>query len=292
MIDLYRRTLSDDRRVNQEKTLSVCTFNILAPCYKRLSSESDRESSHDSLWQCRHMSIIDLLQSLDIHLICLQEFWFKNIPFVQLYKSHLSPKYSFYSVQRTGALDDGLVILVDHNQVKVIKTQELILNDIGNRVGLLLHLEYRGEQLLLINVHLTFPHHRFEYRLRLKQMKRFLHLINEYQRSNDIHERCSIILCGDFNSPFHTDPVYQLLGEQFLSCYRSTHGHEPHVTHLTHRNEEVGVDFIFYQSKSFQAISTDLIPRGCDQSRWHDHTQWTLSDHRALLTTFQFNDNE
>jgi len=161
--------------------LSVCTFNVLAPCYKRLSSEYDRESSYESKWKSRHLSIINLLQSLQIHLICLQEFWLSERSFSELYESYLSSKYSFHYVQRTHNLDDGLAILVDRNYFKVIDQFNLFLNDIGNRVGLLLNLEYNGKCLLIINIHLTFPHDSFDRQLRLTQMKKFLELIHEYQ---------------------------------------------------------------------------------------------------------------
>ena len=48
---------------------TLCTFNILAPCYKRLSNESDRESFHETQWKDRHLSIIKLLQCYDLHSI-------------------------------------------------------------------------------------------------------------------------------------------------------------------------------------------------------------------------------
>jgi mRNA deadenylase 3'-5' endonuclease subunit Ccr4 len=190
--------MSSDLTNIKTDTFSVCTFNILAPCYKRLSSETDRESAYDSLWQTRHASLINLLQSLEINLICLQEFWFKNPLFAQMYKSQLSSKYTFYTLQRTGYLDDGLAILVDHNHLKVIDKCDFKLNDLGHRVALLLNLEFQGKSLLLINLHLTFPHHKFERRLRLKQIKKILDFIHEYQLSKNLLNQCSIILCGDF----------------------------------------------------------------------------------------------
>jgi mRNA deadenylase 3'-5' endonuclease subunit Ccr4 len=272
--------------------LSVCTFNILAPCYKRLSSEYDRESSYESVWRLRHLSIINLLQSLQIHLICLQEFWLTDQSFIDLYESHLSSKYSFHYVQRTHGLDDGLAIFVDRNHIKVVDKLDLLLHDIGNRVGLLLNLEYNGKCLLLINIHLTFPHNSYDRQLRLTQIKKFLSLINEYQIKNNLLNKCSIIFCGDFNGASDNDPVYQLLEEQFQSSYFIIHGKEPKVTHLTHRNEELGVDFIFYQSNYLQPISSQLIPHGSNEKIWNDSTNWILSDHRAVLTTFQYKDNQ
>jgi mRNA deadenylase 3'-5' endonuclease subunit Ccr4 len=268
-------------------TLSVCTFNILSPCYKRLSSEYDRESAHESLWQTRHLSIIKLLQSLEINLICLQEFWFKNPLFAQLYQSNLSSKYSFYTLRRTGFLDDGLAILVDSKNVQFVNKCEFKLNDIGHRIGLLLHLEFDGKPLLLFNVHLTFPHYRFERHVRLKQIKKFLDLIHDYQLSKNLVNKCSIILCGDFNSSYHNDPVYHIIEKHYQSSYKLIHGYEPYVTHLTHRNEQLGVDFIFYKSKNLQPISSELIPKGCNHLIWNDESNWELSDHRAVLTTFK-----
>ncbi|UJR07637.1 hypothetical protein I4U23_011925 [Adineta vaga] len=282
---MYHRMMSTNVK---HDTLSVCTFNVLAPCYKRLSSEIDRESAYDTMWQARHLSIIKLLQSLNINLICLQEFWLKNPLFAQLYTSNLSSKYSFYTLQRTSSLDDGLAILVDTNHLQVIDKCEFKLNDVGNRVGLLLHLKFQEKNLLLFNIHLTFPHYRFERRVRIKQIKKFLDLLNEYQKSKNLFNQCSIIFCGDFNSSYHHDHVYQLIeNNQFQSSYRVIHGTEPNVTHLTHRKEQLGVDFIFYKSDFLQPISSELIPRGCNHMKWHDQSGWNLSDHRAILTTFQ-----
>jgi len=266
------------------RTFSVCTFNILSPCYKRLSSEYDRESAYESLWQARHLSIIQLLQSLNINLICLQEFWFRNPAFSHLYHSNLSSKYSFHTLRRTGSLDDGLAILVDKQNFKIINQCDFKLHDIGHRIGLLLHLEFNAKPLLLFNVHLTFPHYRFERRLRLRQMKKFLDWIDDYQTTHQLQEQCSIILCGDYNSPYANDPVYQLINRKtFQSTYRLIHGYEPFVTHLTHRKDQLGTDFIFYKSKYFRPISSELLPKDCNHLIWNN---WELSDHRAIVTTF------
>lgn len=271
--------------------ISVCTWNILAPCYKRLSSEYDRESAYESQWRSRHLSIIRLLQSLQLHIICLQEFWLDDPLFVQLYESHLSSIYSSYYVRRTHGLGDGLAIFIDRKHFQLIDKVDLLLHDIGNRVGLLLHLQFHGKCLLLVNIHLTFPHNAYDRRLRLTQMKQFLHLIEEYRKKKNLYNQCSIILCGDFNEASDNDPVYQFMTQQsFQSSYFVVHGIEPKVTHLTHRNDQLGVDFIFYRSNVLRPVSSDLIPHGCDQNKWEDSSGWNLSDHRAILTTFQFND--
>ena len=197
--------------------------------------------------------------------------------------------HSFYYVQRTCDLDDGLgIFLRKKSTLKFINQKNLYLNDIGNRVALLLHLKYENNPLLIINIHLTFPHHSSDRQLRIVQMNRFLHLIDEYRQSaNLLDKQCSIILCGDLNSPDDNDPVYHQLIQTFQSSYRIIHGKEPQVTHLTHRNEEVSTDFIFYSSNCFIPIESQLIPKGSNQFLWNDSTNWTLSDHRAILTKFQ-----
>ena len=281
--------MSSDRSSVPSDPLSVCTFNILAPCYKRLSSEVDREGAHGEVWRLRHQAIVDLLLSLKIDVICLQEFWLKRRAFVGLYESRLSSRYSFHYIQRTGDLEDGLAILVDRTQLTVQDQCDLRLNDIGNRVGLLLNVDYHGQCLLIVNVHLTFPHGDLDQQLRLTQMKEFLRLIDDYQTSKNLLDRCSIILCGDFNGPSDNDLVYQLIEQHFLSSFRTIHGREAQVTHLTHRHEELGVDFIFYRSSLLRVLSSELIPRGSNENKWNDPFDWPLSDHRAVLSTFQFN---
>ena len=275
---------------HNKETISVLTFNILAPCYKRLSSESDRESLHPNLWLNRHQSIIDLIQSLNLDLICLQEYWLSEKSFIELYQSILSTKYSFHYVQRTHNLADGLAILIDRHRFQLVNKVDLLLNDIGNRVGLLLHLNFREHPLILVNIHLTFPHDSFDIELRLKQMTKFLQMIDEYINKLDLFDRCSIILCGDLNSPFENDPVYQLLNQYFKSSYCCVHGLEPLVTHLTHRNEELCTDFIFFRSNRLTPTSSELFPKDCDPSLWKNqqNNPWKLSDHRALQSDFEF----
>lgn len=277
---------NDEKR----KTFSLCTFNILAPCYKRLSNEYDRESSYENKWKSRHLSIIKLLQTLEIDLICFQEFWLDENDFRLFYESHFNETHSFYYVQRTHELNDGLAIFLNKTSpLKYHRQKNLYLNDVGNRVGLLLHLKYEKQSILIVNVHLTFPHHDFDRRLRIEQMNRFIQLIDEYRRTEHLDEtNSSTIICGDLNSPDENDPVYHQLIRTYKSSYKQIHGKEPRVTHLTHRNDQVCTDFIFYFSKIFLPIQTDLIPKGSNESIWNDATQWSLSDHRAILTRFQF----
>jgi hypothetical protein len=65
-------------------------------------------------------------------------------------------------------------ILIDKNHWKVFDRYNLLLNDIENHIGLLLNLQFNEKCLLLINIHLTFPHNSFNDRWKLMQIKKFL----------------------------------------------------------------------------------------------------------------------
>lgn len=94
---------------------------------------------------------------------------------------------------------------------------DLLLYDIKNRVGLLLHLQLNGQNLLLVNIHLTFPHNAYDRRSRLTQMKQFLHLIEAYQTKKNLLKQWSVIICEDVNGASDNDPVYQLLDTKIFS---------------------------------------------------------------------------
>ena len=76
----------------------------------------------------------------------------------------LQTKYSFYYTQRTNDFDDGLAIHSDRNHLKVIDKYDLVLNDIGNRVGLLLNIKYNEKCFLLSNIYLIFSYNSYDYR--------------------------------------------------------------------------------------------------------------------------------
>lgn len=52
--------------------ITVTTFNILAPIYKRVSVEGDRESADEARWKKRNEDIVKLLLAKGSSIICLQ----------------------------------------------------------------------------------------------------------------------------------------------------------------------------------------------------------------------------
>jgi len=154
--------------------LSVFTFNILELCYIHLLWEYNWKGSYESIWQSYHLSIMNLLQFLEIYLICLEEFLLIDHSFVDLYKSYLPSKYFFIMFNELMISMIIFNILIDKNHWKVFDRYNLLLDDIENHIGLLLNLQFNEKCLLLINIHLTFPHNSFNDRWRLMQIKKFL----------------------------------------------------------------------------------------------------------------------
>jgi hypothetical protein len=108
-------------------------------------------------------------------------------------------------------------------------------------------------------------------------------------------------VCGDFNANGveEKDNVCRLLGSQgWTSSFTQVHGNGAGVTHLTHRNEQLAVDFICQQhipatldtSTSapsyihYQPTSAVVVPETVSHATWP--ASFTVSDHRPVLVTF------
>jgi len=75
---------------------------------------------------------------------------------------------------------DGVVIYTLKSRIKVHNTTLLKFMDQGNRVALILELVLDGcVPFIVANVHLTFPHHIFDEKLRLEQIIKVTKTINE-----------------------------------------------------------------------------------------------------------------
>ncbi len=55
---------------------SLCTFNVLAPCYKE-TDNGDEESHQPKVWRARHLQIVKFLLEITPRptVLVLQEFW-------------------------------------------------------------------------------------------------------------------------------------------------------------------------------------------------------------------------
>ncbi|KAJ6226957.1 hypothetical protein M0813_10495 [Anaeramoeba flamelloides] len=264
--------------------LKVTTFNILAPCYKRLNP--GRESTNPNLWKSRQRNILGLLLSSESDILCIQELWFDT-----LFMKNLKHEFSGYEgigVKRPNRMD-GLGIFVKKSTYNLVDFESLTLNDEGYRVALLAQIRSKGDssiEFLIVNTHLTFPHTKLELKLRLWQVKRIIKWVKQINSSKNL----PVIFTGDFNL-IH-DNVYRYVKKQgFESCFEKSNKREPYVTHQNHRSEQVCTDFIFLKTDTnckttCSSNHSYLLPKGLPDENFPK--DFSMSDHRPLVSELSF----
>lgn len=345
----------DDRGLD----LRLTTFNLLAPCYKRMhpealpsgvvgngllagqakaSTRTSRESEFADLWRQRAVETVNFIKremsSSDV--ICLQEFWF-DPGYEAIFRSALGADYNFHTLQRTGSKADGVAVLLRRGKFEVRSSHGLSLSSVGDRVALVMHLRIvrpegdptviggvegtaavgegvtvEGEDLLLVNTHLAFPHHMLD---RANQMSQILAVTNAVEglvRDAGLPPMTPRVVVGDLNVE-ESDAVCRHLSENgFRSAFASLHREQRVVTHRNHRGEEVMVDHVFVKAPGFAdrrrgstksrsvevpglvphmhedvvVEEAKLLPDDIDGEAWCP--RFSLSDHRPLTVRLQF----
>ncbi len=75
---------------SKSQELKVVSYNILAPCYKRLPSPKRLyESESEDMYLARNALICDQLLETSADVICIQEFWSANTALRNLYEQKL-----------------------------------------------------------------------------------------------------------------------------------------------------------------------------------------------------------
>ncbi|KAL9275472.1 putative calcium-binding protein [Drosera capensis] len=243
--------------------ITCTTFNILAPIYNRMNNkdQSCRESDYRTYWLTRNQRILDWLLCERSSIICLQEFWVGNEELVHMYEKRLGDAgYVNFILARTNNRGDGLLTALHKDYFRVINHRDLLLNDIGDRVAQLIHVELLGpfsqnrnntvrQELLIVNTHLLFPHDSSLCIVRLHQVYEILQSVESYQKEHKLNP-IPIILCGDWNGS-KRGHVYKFLRSQgFVSSYDTAHQYtdtdaQRWVSHRNHRGNICGVDFIW-----------------------------------------------
>ncbi|XP_015576087.1 uncharacterized calcium-binding protein At1g02270 isoform X2 [Ricinus communis] len=248
----------------QQPCITCTTFNILAPIYKRLNlnnNKNSRESDCRAYWLARNHRILDSLLRERSSIICLQEFWSGNEELVNMYEKRLGDAgYINFQLPRTNNRGDGLLTAIRKDYFRVINYREVHFNDFGDRVAQLLHVELDApfspcrnndtcQEILIVNTHLLFPHDSSLCIVRLHQVYKILQHVESYQKECKLSPR-PIILCGDWNGS-KRGHVYKFLRSQgFVSSYDAAHQYtdaDAHkwVSHRNHRGNICGVDFIW-----------------------------------------------
>jgi exonuclease III len=263
----------------QEKGLLLTTFNLLAPCYKRvdegalrastpqtipsdrgllgalqeaLAGGRQRESDYDPMWRARAKDTLDFVCSSlsQSDIICFQEYWFEE-SYQALFRDRLEKDYSFHTYQRTGRKADGIAVLLRRgSSLEVVAQSGHALGSVGDRVALMLHLKQKsssGEErsLVLANTHLTFPHNTFDRQNQQQQIDDLTKAIDAFVDSEVLPSDTPRIVVGDFNVE-EADPVCAHLRDVgYRSAFSTLHSKNRHiVTHFTHRGEELMVSHL------------------------------------------------
>ncbi|KAL6057651.1 Endo/exonuclease/phosphatase domain-containing protein [Balamuthia mandrillaris] len=225
-----------------QRRVKVATFNVLAPCYHIIEG-GKTESRDEARWRKRHEEqCLASLRTIDADVVCLQEYWF-HPPFMQLYSSTFE-KLGFAEerAKRSGKKADGLAIFYRKQSgahkpsLRVLDTRPIEFRDCGNRVALLVLFQCveTGGCFVVVNTHLTFPHHNADVAMRLEQVRKVTAYIDHYvhrslpsffsfsspstssSSSQEAKEALiPVILAGDFNGG-EEDSVYRhlILGDR------------------------------------------------------------------------------
>ena len=303
--------------------LSIASFNLLAPCYKRLSQEysgkTPRESSQQIIWEERAKKTLEFFELFlfpDIQIIGVQEFWVAP-SYQSIFRNYCdSYGYTLHCLQRTGIKADAVAFMV-HESLEVMAHQDVHLCSISDRVALLLWVRDRKSaiDLVVANTHLSFPHSDFDRFNQLRQIYYLTDAIDTFAKSHGIEGVDKIVL-GDFNVVDKSGVCDHLRLCGYLSSLQLRPPEASSgcaldmsrlVTHRNHRKEEVGVDHIFIKRGSSSSgngesvdttisgtdekpkmnaylSSTAVLPEYLDASAWAE--DFTISDHRPVCANF------
>lgn len=185
------------------------------------------------------------MSSSDI--ICLQEFWF-DPAYETIFRSALGDSYDFHTVKRTGGKSDGVAVLLRKGKWDVRSKLGLSLSAIGDRVALVMHLRSKdseegkapgGEDLILVNTHLAFPHNSLDRMNQMAQIEVITETVETVVREAGLPTMTPRVVVGDLNVE-GTDPVCGHLGANgFRSAFASLHLEQRVITHRNHKGEEV-----------------------------------------------------
>jgi exonuclease III len=201
---------------------TVASFNLLAPCYKRLPANM-RESSDSELWTKRVAQTIDFCHSEiygDGDIIGFQEYWLDS-DYTALFKEGFDfHGYEVRHLKRTGKKTDSVAIAVKKDVFEILGSENIYLCSIGDRVALVLHLCHKatGKTVLVANTHLSFPHSSFDRVNQMQQMKKLTNAMSQYAAKHGIQSATRIVL-GDFNVNSSSQVCDHLRKAGYFSCF-------------------------------------------------------------------------
>jgi endonuclease/exonuclease/phosphatase family metal-dependent hydrolase len=214
--------------------------------------------------------------------ICLQEYLFEPAYEELFQRSFPESTFGWIKAKRPGRKRDGLVILFHRQRFQVQAWHCFTLNPLGDRIGLLAHLVPTRAphiHLIVVNVHLTFPHQAWDTLTRKLQVRAVHQEVSKALKLISSRHR-SVILCGDWNTLSFEDPVLEYLD---AAGYRRCRLPEGAITHLTHDGRQVCCDHIFLDDAQGNILTNvELLPMHLRVDEWPATNVYDLSDHRPV----------
>lgn len=208
---------------------NIVTFNMLAPCYKRISGEisgsgrRERESDKSPMWNQRATDTIaffeeELLPSSSI--LALQEFWLNEEYSTMFENCFVQKGYELRTLKRSGSKMDAVAIAIKKDEFEIKGSEDVYLCSVGDRVALLLWLRHRltGKNIIVANTHLSFPHNVFDRMNQMRQMRKLTDAIDRYCKDHKIGPSTKIIT-GDFNSEVQSSVCDHLRSSGYQSTF-------------------------------------------------------------------------
>jgi hypothetical protein len=208
---------------------NIVTFNMLAPCYKRISGEisgtgrRERESDKSPMWNQRATDTIaffeeELLPSSSI--LALQEFWLNEEYSTMFENCFIQKGYDLRTLKRSGSKMDAVAIAIKKDEFEIKGSEDVYLCAVGDRVALLLWLRHRltGKNIIVANTHLSYPHNVFDRMNQMRQMRKLTDAIDRYCKDHKIGPSTKIIT-GDFNSEVQSSVCDHLRSSGYQSTF-------------------------------------------------------------------------
>lgn len=254
--------------------LTIVTFNVLCPVYKRLGSERHRESHRPALWRARLHAVIAELEACTPvpDVICLQEFWFAPEA-VALFRARFGDAYTFILTRRPGK-DDGLATLIRKRSPAfaapsgvtvpcVTREFGLLPPGASDRVAQLVSLPLaqpallgpapKGaaclpRELLLVHTHLAFPHNKLMNCIRLEQARALTRVAAAFAAKRVASAECAggldAVILGDLNGEPECRVGTHLQNAGYNSVLTDLWGSFKPATHYNHLGQSVFFDHV------------------------------------------------
>lgn len=206
----------------------ITTFNLLAPCYKRLpiidteTGRRTRESICKKYWDERaSLSLNFFVEEIFPYasILALQEFWLDS-SYATIFQREFENKgYYLRTLQRSSRKTDSVAFLIKKEVFSITGSESITLCHISDRVALLLWLKHKstGLDLIIVNTHLSFPHNVFDAQNQLNQIKQITRVMERFALNHNIPS-ATMIITGDFNVELHSPVCNHLRNVGFYSC--------------------------------------------------------------------------